>query len=32
MDDVLDGIGWVLWSGTIGLDSPIPSHTRPHAP
>lgn len=22
-DDVLDGIGWVLWSGTIGLDSPL---------
>src|SRR5262245_19380949 len=21
--NVLDGIGWVLWSGTIGLDSPI---------
>src|SRR3954454_6929108 len=20
----LDGIGWVLWSGTIGLESPIP--------
>src|SRR3954471_14333602 len=20
----LDGIGWVLWSGTVGLESPIP--------
>lgn len=26
--DVLDDIGWVLWSGTIGLDSPIPSRVE----
>jgi sugar phosphate isomerase/epimerase len=24
VDDALRGIGWVLWSGTVGLESPIP--------
>lgn len=25
MDDAVDDIGWVLWSGTVGLESPIPA-------
>jgi sugar phosphate isomerase/epimerase len=23
-EELLDGIGWVLWSGTVGLESPLP--------
>ena len=28
MSDLIDDIGWVLWSGTIGLDSPIQSRVE----
>ena len=28
MTDELDGLGWVLWAGTIGLDSPVASRVE----